>query len=92
MKKIFLLILFVFAKQAIIKEAVYNLIYNNSYFSYENKNITVTKILKEEIDSNFRIKKSSENLYTQFYYLEHINTNLNLILSPNNNPHKNIYY
>ena len=84
MKKIFLLILFVFAKQAIIKEAVYNLIYNNSYFSYENKNITVTKILKEEIDSNFRIKKSSENSYAQFYYLEHINTNLNLILSPEN--------
>ena len=84
MKKLLIVIFFIFSYQVIIDEAVYNLMYNNYYFSYENKNITVTNNMREEINSNFRIKKSSQNLDTQYYYLEHINTNLNLLLSPKN--------
>ena len=84
MKNLLVIIFLIFSSQTIIQEAVYNLMYNNSYFSYENKNITVTNNTREEINSNFRIKKVSENSDTQFYYLEHINTNLNLILSPEN--------
>ena len=87
MKKILLITFFIFSSQTIIQEAVYNLMYNNLYFSYENKNITVTNNTREEINSNFRIKKVSENSDTQFYYLEHINTNLNLLLSPKNTLH-----
>ena len=87
MKNLLVIFFLIFSSQTIIQEAVYNLMYNNSYFSYENKNITVTNNTREEINSNFRIKKVSENSDTQFYYLEHINTNLNLLLSPKNTVH-----
>ena len=87
MKKLLIAIICIFSSQLKIQEAVYNIMYNNLYFSYENKNITVTNDTREEINSNFRIKQSSETLYTQYYVLEHINTNLNLLLSPNNNLH-----
>ena len=51
-----------FSNEAIIKDAVYNLIYNNSYFNYDSKHLRVSEILKEEIHANFRIKKAYEDM------------------------------
>ena len=67
-----------------MEEAIYVIIYNNMYLNYENETLGISYFLREEINSNFRIRKISDNLTISFYYIEHINTNLNLILLQNN--------
>ena len=71
-----------FPNEAIIKDAVYNLIYNNSYFNYDNKHLKVSETLKEEIHANFRIRKSYEESGTTFYNIENVFSDLSLFLSP----------
>ena len=78
--------LFAFSTEAILlDEAVYNIIYNNSYLNYDLRNLKLSETLREEIDSNFRIRKiSSEKIHTNnsnnsYYYIEHILSNSSLI-------------
>ena len=80
-----ILIILAFSNEAIIKDAVYNLIYNNSYFNYDSRHLRVSEILKEEIHANFRIKKAYEIKGTPFYNIENINADLSLFLSPIDN-------
>ena len=68
----------------IIEDAVYNLIYNNLYFNYENLTLQLSKSLKEEINANFRITERTRHLKKTFYFIQHINTNLYLLSSKNN--------
>ena len=80
------LCLFVFSTEAILlDEAVYNIIYNNSYLNYDLRNLKLSDTLREEIDSNFRIRKIipekiySNNSNNSYYYIEHILSNESLI-------------
>ena len=82
MKFILFFIFLAFPNEAIIKDAVYNLIYNNSYFNYDNKHLKVSETLKEEIHANFRIRKSYEENDTIFYNIENVFSDLSLFLSP----------
>ena len=54
------------------------------YFNYENEIIQISHTLKEEINSNFRIKKIINNTNISYYSIMHVNTNLNLIYSIDN--------
>lgn len=54
---LFTFIFLIFLNESIIQDAAYNLIYNNSYFNYDNKRIKILETLKEEIHANFRIRK-----------------------------------
>jgi hypothetical protein len=58
---------------------VYNIVYKELYFNYENYTLQISKSLNDEINSNFRIKKSTSNNITSYYYIEHLKTNLNII-------------
>ena len=80
--KILFLIYYSFSLEKPIKNYVYNLIYKNLYFNYENDTIQISELLKEQINSYFRIKKVSKNI--DYYYIEHINTELKLIYSDYN--------
>ena len=84
MYKVFRIIFIKLSIQTILQNGIYNLNYKNLIFNYENQTIQITYNLKEEINSNFRIKEISNNKNISFYYIEHINTNLNLIYSINN--------
>ena len=78
---IYIIFLINLSKEIIIQNAVYNLIYENYYFNYENLTLQISDTLKEEINSNFRIISTINN---SFYYIQHINTNLYLFTSKNN--------
>ena len=78
---IYIIFLINLSKEIIIQNAVYNLIYENYYFNYENLTLQISDSLKEEINSNFRIISTINN---SFYYIQHINTNLYLFTSKNN--------
>ena len=78
---VFILILFTFSKDAIITEAVYNIMYNNSYLNYENNSLQISEILKDEVLSNFRLKKSCENKNITFYKIEHVFSNFIIFFS-----------
>ena len=54
------------------------------YFNYENETLQISHTLKEEINSNFRIKKIINNSNISYYSIMHVNTNLNLIYSIDN--------
>ena len=77
---IFIIFLIILSKEIIIKNAVYNIIYENYYLNYENLTLQISDSLKEEINSNFRIISTINN---SFYYIQHINTNLYLFTSKN---------
>ena len=83
MNKIFLIIYFSYINNLIIKDAVYCLIYQKSYLKYENEILQISKNLNNQISCNFKIIKVSMNLNISFYYINHINTNLNLYYSQN---------
>ena len=82
MYKLYFVLFINFSIQTVLKNAVYNINYNNLIFNYENKTIQVSYSLIEEINSNFRIKEIKDNNIS-FYFIEHINTNLTLIYSKN---------
>jgi hypothetical protein len=82
--KVFFLIIFCFSKELILKEAIYDFIYNNMYINYKNETLQISNFLKENENSYFRIRKKSENFNISFYYIEHVKTGLNLILFKNN--------
>ena len=84
MNSIMLIIIIKLTNEMIIKDAVYDFQYKNMYFNYENNILHISDNLEEEINSNFRIKKILDNYNISFYFIEHINTNLNLMLSENN--------
>ena len=67
-----------------MKQAIYDFIYNNMYLNYENETLQISKFLKENENSYFRICKTSDNCNISFYYIEHVKTDLNLILLKNN--------
>ena len=78
---IYIIFLINISKEIIIQNAVYNLVYKNYYFNYENLTLQISDSLKEEINSNFRIISTINN---SFYYIQHINTNLYLLTAKNN--------
>ena len=84
MSIIILLFIYSFSTEIIIKNGVYKIYYNNLYFNYEDNIIKISKLLKNPINSDFRIKSISKDFNNSFYYIEHINTNLQLISSQNN--------
>ena len=102
MKIIFIFILSAFSIETVLIDAVYNIIYNNSYLNYDLKNFNLSETLKEEINSNFRLKKISSknsNSNISFYNIEHVFSNKllyfesldNLNLTQNlSNIHKNL--
>ena len=65
--------------KGLIENGVYNIVYKGLYFNYENHTLQISKSLNDEISSNFRIKKSTSNNFTSYYYIEHLRTNLNII-------------
>ena len=69
----------IFSIAILIENGVYNIIYKNLYFNYKKDKLQISKSLKEEINSNFRIKKSSNLNSISFYYIEHINTKSNIV-------------
>ena len=73
---VLILIVFTFSKNEAITEAVYNIMYNNSYLNFENNTLQISEILREEILSNFRLKKSIEYKNITFYKIEHVFSNL----------------
>ena len=79
MKTFYFIIFISFSSSIIIDNAVYIFFYKNYYFNYENETIQISKNLKEQINSNFRIKKLYNYLNHTFFNIIHINTNLNLI-------------
>ena len=85
MKILLVLILFVFSSENFLIDAVYNIIYNNLYLNYDIRNLKLSEILREEVDSNFRIKKitpENKNTNFSFYYIEHIFSNTSLTIGP----------
>jgi hypothetical protein len=54
------------------------------YFIYKNETLQISNFLKENENSYFRIRKTSDNFNISFYYIEHVKTGLNLILFKNN--------
>ena len=78
MKIIYLIIFYFFSEIKLIENGVYKIMYRNLYFNFENKNLQISKSLKKEINSFFRIKKSSHQ-NNKFYSIQHINTNLKII-------------
>jgi hypothetical protein len=54
------------------------------YINYKNETLQISNFLKENENSYFRIRKTSDNFNISFYYIEHIKTGLNLILFKNN--------
>ena len=79
-----LFLFYSFSYEIEIKNAVYNIIYKNYIFNYENQTIQISESLKEQINSYFRIKQISKYKNYSFYSIEHINTNQNLIYSEKN--------
>ena len=67
-----------------MQEAVYNIIYKDLYFNYNNQKLIISK---EKINSSFRIIKKEDNSFnlnfSSYYNIELINTNLNLIYERN---------
>lgn len=81
---IIIVISYSFSLEIILTNGVYNLIYKNGYFNYENQTITISEYLKDTINSYFRITHISNNDINNYYYIEHLNTNLSLISYHNN--------
>ena len=81
---IILVISYSFSIEILITNGIYNLIYKNGYFNYENQTISISEYLKDTLNSYFRITHIA-NYSSGFYYIEHINTNLSLISYHNNN-------
>ena len=81
---IFIIIIIDISNEINIKNGVYDFLYKNMYFNYENNTLQISNFLQEEINSYFRITKISD-INTSFHYIEHVNTKLNLIISHNNN-------
>ena len=79
MKMINFIIICSFSMIILIENGVYNIVYKGLYFNYENHTLQISKSLNDEISSNFRIKKSTSNNFTSYYYIEHLRTNLNII-------------
>ena len=70
---------YIFSVSILIENGVYKIIYKNLYFNYRNNKLQISKSLTEEINSHFRIKKSSNLNSNLFYYIEDINTKSNII-------------
>ena len=79
MKTINFVIICSFSMIILIENGVYNIVYKELYFNYENYTLQISKSLNDEINSNFRIKKSTRNNFTSYYYIEHLKTNLQII-------------
>ena len=84
MNSFILIIIIALSKEIIIEDAVYDFQYKNMYFNYENNILQISNILDDDIDSNFRIRKISDNINISFYLIEHIKTKLNIVISQNN--------
>lgn len=67
----------------LIENGVYNIIYRNLYLNYENNTLQISRSLKEQINSNFRVINSSSHNGTSFYNILHIKTNLDIIVYEN---------
>ena len=83
--------IYIFSIATLIDNGIYNIIYKNLYFNYENHKLQISKSLKEEINSNFRIKKSSNINNNSFYYIEHVKTNSNIISLNNGSINAKLY-
>ena len=85
MNKTFFIIFLSFTNVLIIKDGVYNFIYKKSCLKYENEIIQISNSIKSQSNCNFKIIKIALNLNISFYYINHVNTNLNLLYSQKNN-------
>lgn len=71
------------SKVILIQNAVYNLLYKNLFFIYENLTLQLSDSLKEEINANFRITRIDIKSNNSYYYIEHVNTNQYLSIQSN---------
>ena len=85
MKQNFIIILLyiLFIKHNTIKNGVYNLLFDNSYLSYNNKYLSLLNYC-DYPKTFFRIIKISSNINNSFYNIEQINYKLNLSYAENN--------
>ena len=78
-KNIFLIILFFpFYKEIVIKDAIYNLIFEENlffYFNYIDKKIEIANSFIAKSNCNFKITKFLDDNNLTFYYIEHTITN-----------------
>jgi len=84
MNKTFLIILFSFTNELILQDGVYNFIYKKSCLKYENEILQISNTRRSQSNCNFKIIKIDLNLNISFYYINHVNTNLNLLYSQKN--------